>query len=98
MYAIHESREFSSMRRRRRRLTLSAIFASLCAAPDAAAVSLTEEADKLEAQYGDAAIAIIREKVQGADRKARKKLYRLHDELARRRRGDEPDEFAGLMA
>jgi hypothetical protein len=98
MYASSESREFSTMRRHRRRLTLSAIFANLCAARDAAAVALTEEADKLEAQYGDAAIAVIRDKVQAADRKARRKLYRLHDELARRRRHDEADDFAGLMA
>ena len=107
MYPNVESRESLSMRRRhRRRPVLSAFLASLCAARDTAAVSLQEEADKLEAKYGEAAVAFVREKVQGADRKKRKHLYRLHDELARRRRREEEadgaaearDELAGLMA
>lgn len=101
MYAIHESRESASMRRRhRRRPALSAFLAGLMATRDAAAVSLQEEADKLEAKYGDEAVAFVREKVQGADRKKRKHLYRLHDELARRRRreSESADELAGLMA
>jgi hypothetical protein len=62
-------------------------------------VSLSKEADRLESVYGEDAVAFVREQVQAADRKARKHLYRLHDELARRRRrNSSADDFASLMA
>ena len=73
------------MRRHRRRPNWFAILAGFSAARDAA-VSLSQEADRLESVYGEDAVAFVREQVQAADRKARKHLYRLHDELARRRR------------
>jgi hypothetical protein len=93
MYPISESSESHTMRRHRRRPNWFAILAGF-----QAAMSLSREADRLESVYGDDAIAFVREQVQAADRKARKHLYRLHDELARRRRSSAPDDFAGLMA
>lgn len=99
MYRITESSESLTMRRHRRRSTWYALLAGLSAAKDAAAVSLSQEADRLETVYGEDAVAFVREQVQAADRKARKHLYRLHDELARRRRRTTAgDDFAGLMA
>jgi hypothetical protein len=92
MYPMHESRESPPMRRHRRRSNWFAILAGFSAARDA---SLSQEADRLESVYGEDAVAFVREQVKAADRRARKHLYRLHDELARRRRGND---FAGLMA
>jgi hypothetical protein len=98
MYAIIESSDSPNMRRRHRHIPLFLIFGHR-APRKGAVISLIAEADKLEALYGEAAVTHVREQVQGADRKARKRLYRLHDELARRRRQAETgDEFAGLMA
>jgi hypothetical protein len=99
MYAIIESSESQTMRRHHRRTSLLSLLTGFAVPRNGAVVSLIEEADKLEALYGDNAVAHVREKVQAADRKNRKRLYRLHDELARRRRQAESgDEFAGLMA
>lgn len=43
------------------------------------------EADRLEREHGQAeAVQIIREQIARANRIARRRLYRLHDELARR--------------
>jgi hypothetical protein len=99
MYPIIESSESVTMRRHPRRPNWFTILAGFSAPRDAAAVSLSREADRLESVYGEDAVAFVREQVQAADRKARKRLYRLHDELARRRRrGSTADEFAGLMA
>lgn len=98
MYPIIESSESLTMRRHRRRPAWFAILAGLSAARDAA-LSLSQEADRLESVYGEDAVAFVREQVQAADRKARRHLYRLHDELARRRRRNTAgDDFAGLMA
>jgi hypothetical protein len=94
MYPMHESRESPTMRRHRRRSNWFAILAGFSTARDAA-VSLSQEADRLESVYGEDAVAFVREQVKAADRRARKHLYRLHDELARRRRRND---FAGLMA
>jgi hypothetical protein len=99
MYAIIESSESLSMRRHRRRPAVFSFLAGLRASRHVAAMSVSLEADRLEALYGEAAVAHVREQVQGADRKGRQRLYRLHDELARRQRRQESgDEFAGLMA
>jgi hypothetical protein len=98
MYPIIESSESATMRRHRRRPPWFAILAGFRAARDAA-VSLSQEADLLESVYGEDAVAFVREQVQAADRRARKHLYRLHDELARRRRSNaSTDDFASLMA
>jgi hypothetical protein len=86
MYPVIESSESATMRRHRRRPNWFAILAGFSAAKASATVSLIHEADQLESVYGDDAVAFVREQVQAADRKARKHLYRLHDELARRRR------------
>ena len=43
------------------------------------------EADELEVQFGAAgAIEFVREQIARADRDARQRLYRVHDEIARR--------------
>ena len=43
------------------------------------------EADELEAQFGAAgAVEFVREQIARADRDARQRLYRIHDEIARR--------------
>ena len=47
---------------------------------------LADEADALEAKHGEEAVDRVRDRIVCANRKARKELYRLHDELARRRR------------
>jgi hypothetical protein len=98
MYATTESSESPNMRRHRRQIALFSFFTGLRVARNATAMSLSLEADRLESLYGERAVAHVREQVQSAGRKARKRLYRLHDELARRRRDDVPDELAGLMA
>ena len=93
MYPVIESSE-SLIMRHRRRPSWFAILVGFSATRDAAAVSLSQEADLLESVYGEDAVAFVREQVQAADRRARKHLYRLHDELARRRRNASPDDFA----
>jgi hypothetical protein len=96
MYPVIESSESATMRRHRRRPNWFANLAGFSAARASAAVSLVQEADQLESVYGEDAVAFVREQVQAADRRARKHLYRLHDELARRRRhnASPPDDFA----
>jgi hypothetical protein len=50
-----------------------------------AGLALSEEADDLEARFGAAgAVSHVREKIAAADRGARQRLYRLHDEIVRR--------------
>lgn len=46
---------------------------------------LSNEADHVEELYGKDAIAWVRMRIADAPRGQRQKLYRLHDELARRR-------------
>ena len=49
-------------------------------------LALSEEADELEARYGAAgAVRHVREKIAEAERGTRQHLYRLHDEIVRRR-------------
>jgi hypothetical protein len=50
-----------------------------------AGLALSEEADDLEARFGPSgAVSHVREKIIRADRAARQRLYRLHDEIVRR--------------
>jgi hypothetical protein len=99
MYPVSESSESATMRRHRRRPNWFAILVGFSAARASAAASLIQEADQLESVHGEHAVAFVRDQVQAADRKARKHLYRLHDELARRRRDSaSTDELASLMA
>jgi len=50
-----------------------------------AGLALSEEADDLEARLGTAgAVSHVREEISRADRGARQRLYRLHDEIMRR--------------
>jgi hypothetical protein len=85
------------MLRRHRRSVFESLLSGLSLAKASAEMSLCLEADRLEAAHGEAAILVVREQVQAAPRKLRKRLYRLHDELVRRRRGPR-DEFGGLTA
>jgi hypothetical protein len=56
-----------------------------------AGLALSEEADDLEARFGAAgAVSHVRDKIAGADRGARQHLYRLHDEIVRRRPALQP--------
>jgi len=55
-------------------------------ARDAAAIAA--EAEGLEKAYGEDAIARIRDKIAVAERADRARLYRVHDQIARRRTGD----------
>jgi hypothetical protein len=61
-------------------------------------LKLAHEADGLEARHGTHAIDEVRDAVLKRDRRARRRLYRLHDELARRRRGDDGGFAGGLPA
>jgi hypothetical protein len=57
---------------------------------------LLSEASTLEDQLGaEAAIAVIRDKIASADRSTRRRLYRLHDEIARRNERLYPTEPGG---
>jgi hypothetical protein len=51
----------------------------------AAAMKIAHDADKLEARFGEDSIERVRDRILRANRGARRALYRLHDELARRR-------------
>ena len=54
-----------------------------------AETELSFEADELEAAYGATAVQWVRDQIVRASRTNRTHLYRLHDELVRRR-GYEP--------
>ena len=56
------------------------------------ATALADQADELEATYGEDAVDAVRARILEANRSARKRLYHLHDALARRRR--EPEALA----
>lgn len=47
-------------------------------------VVLAWEADRLEAEHGDQAICVVRQRILAARKSERRRLYRLHDEIARR--------------
>lgn len=47
-------------------------------------VILAWEADRLEALHGAGALAVVRERILCARKAERRRLYRLHDEIARR--------------
>lgn len=65
---------------------MKSLFGAFVAPPSKDCIKLADEADALEAQHGEEAVDLVRHRIVSADRKARKALYRLHDELARRRR------------
>jgi hypothetical protein len=50
-----------------------------------AKLALADEADRIEHRYGAEAIDWVRQRIARAPKPARARLYRLHDELARRR-------------
>ena len=64
----------------------------------APALKVAHDADDLEAAYGEESLDRVRARILRADRTARRGLYRLHDELARRRREEAGNPLAGLMA
>ena len=74
------------MARRHVRLPFLAFFDSLRDLKPDPEAKLAHQADELVAQHGDEALELIRSRIAKADRAARRQLYRLHDELARRRR------------
>ena len=47
-------------------------------------VVIAHEADRLEATHGDRAIEWVRQRILTARKAERRRLYRLHDEIARR--------------
>lgn len=65
-------------------------FRSLTPTPE---TKLADEADAMEAAHGEEALELIRARIAKADRGTRRQLYRLHDELARRRR-----DYADMVA
>ena len=53
-------------------------------------VDLWAEADALELEHGaEGAVRLLRERIIGAERDARARLYRLHDEIVRRHPGED---------
>jgi hypothetical protein len=74
------------MARRHRRTAFATLFDRLRGFTPDEDAKLHVEADAIEATHGEDAIAFIRERIVSADRTARRQLYRIHDELARRRR------------
>ncbi len=78
-----------------RRPVLTAIFGAIRDLKPVKPSKLEAEADALVESYGEGAIEMIRARLLKADRAARKELYRLHDELARRQRDHADDPLAG---
>ena len=56
----------------------------------APSLKIAHDADALEARFGEDSLERVRDRILRADRAKRRDLYRLHDELARRRRHDGP--------
>ena len=52
-------------------------------------LKVAHDADALEARFGEDSLERVRDRILRADRAHRRGLYRLHDELARRRRPDD---------
>ena len=61
-------------------------------------LKIVHDADVLEARFGEDSIERVRDRILRADRAHRRDLYRLHDELVRRRRITGADQFAGCGA
>ena len=74
------------MSRRSHHSRFKSLFAAIGGLQTKETDRLLHEADALEARHGEEAVDLVRRRIVSADRKARKALYRLHDELARRRR------------
>lgn len=51
----------------------------------APSLKIAHDADALEARFGEESLDRVRDRILRADRAHRRDLYRLHDELARRR-------------
>jgi hypothetical protein len=67
---------------------LDAVSKAVAAVQLAPSLKIAHDADALEALFGEASIERVRDRILRADRAHRRDLYRLHDELARRRRQD----------
>jgi hypothetical protein len=61
-------------------------------------LKIAHDADALEAMFGEDSLEQVRWRILRADRAHRRDLYRLHDELARRRRPQVVDRFAGVVS
>jgi hypothetical protein len=77
---------------------LAALSQALYGLASVESVKLADEADAFEAAHGEDAIECVRARIVSANRSARRDLYRLHDELARRSRERAGDPLAGLRA
>ena len=64
----------------------------------APSMKIAHDADALEALFGEESLEQVRGRILRADRAHRRVLYRLHDELARRRRPQPVDRFAGVVS
>ncbi|MBS0295671.1 MAG: hypothetical protein JSR45_05115 [Proteobacteria bacterium] len=65
---------------------LKSLWSALGGSQTKESYKLLDQADAMEATHGEGAVDYVRDRITSANRKARKDLYRLHDELARRRR------------
>ena len=76
---------------------LGAFSKAVAAVQLAPSLKVAHDADALEARFGEDSLERVRDRILRADRAHRRGLYRLHDELARRRRPDGGG-FAGAGA
>ena len=77
---------------------LGAVSKAVAAVQLAPSLKVAHDADALEALFGEESLERVRDRILRADRAHRRDLYRLHDELARRRRPETADQFAGVGA
>ncbi|HWE46968.1 MAG TPA: hypothetical protein VG407_13165 [Caulobacteraceae bacterium] len=77
---------------------IDAVGKAVAAVQLAPSMKIAHDADALEALFGDESLEQVRGRILRADRAHRRDLYRLHDELARRRRPATIDRFAGAGA
>ena len=75
---------------------LDAVSKAVAAVQLAPSLKVAHDADALEARFGEDSLERVRDRILRADRAHRRGLYRLHDELARRKRPD--DAVAGIGA
>lgn len=75
-----------------------AVSKAVAAVQLAPSLKVAHDADALEARFGEESLERVRDRILRADRAHRRDLYRLHDELARRRRPEDAtlsaDQFA----
>ncbi len=77
---------------------IDAVSKAVAAVQLAPSLKVAHDADALEARFGEELLERVRDRILRSDRAHRRDLYRLHDELARRRRPDDGDRFAGAGA